>query len=202
MAALTALWLPILLSAAAVWIASALAWMLMPHHKGDFRQLTNEDDVMAAVRKLAIAPGIYFFPHMKDCNKAKMDPVAKEKYEKGPHGMLQVWPPDMFGKMGRNMALSFVFYIIVGVFVAYLATLAIPVDAPADGALAGLLGRPDFMTVFRFTGTAAVMAYCMAQIPHQIWFGTPLRNIMSALVDGVAYGLITGAIFGWLWPNG
>jgi hypothetical protein len=136
---------------------------------------------------------------MKDCNKAKMDPVAKEKFEKGPHGMLQVWPPTMFSSMGRNMALSFVFYLIVGACVAYLATLGISAGTPADRALAGADG-PGFMGVFRFTGTAAIMAYCFAQIPHQIWFGTPLRNIMTALVDGIVYGLITGAIFAWLWP--
>jgi hypothetical protein len=193
------LWLPIVLSAAAVWIASALAWMLLPHHKGDFRKLENEDDVMATVRRLAIAPGLYFFPHMSECNKAKMDPATKEKFEKGPHGMLQVWPPEAFGKMGRNMLLSFIVYLIVGVFVAYLGTLAGLGGATAEGLIAGTT-EPDFMAVFRFTGTAAIMAYTLANIPHQIWFGTPGRNILAALVDGIAYALITGAIFGWLWP--
>src|SRR5215475_6994368 len=96
------LWLPILVSAVAVWIASALAWMALPHHKGDFRQLPNEDEVMAAVRNLSIAPGVYFFPHMKDCSKMKTDPAAKEKFEKGPHGMITIWRPEMFGKMGRS----------------------------------------------------------------------------------------------------
>jgi hypothetical protein len=185
---LTDLWLPIVLSAAAVWIASALAWMIMPHHKGDFRQLSNEDDVMAAVKKFNIPPGLYFFPHMKDCGKMKNDPVAKARFEQGPHGMLQVWPPDAFGKMGRNMVLSFIFYIIVGVFVAYLATLALPQGA-------------DFTKVFQVTGTAAIMAYCFASIPHAIWFGTPIRNIITALVDGIVFGLLTGAVFGWLWPS-
>jgi hypothetical protein len=201
---LASLWLPIVLAAAAVWVASAVAWMALPHHKGDFRQLPNEDGVMAAVRSLAVAPGLYFFPHMKECNKAKMDPVAKEKFERGPHGLLQVWPPEAFGKMGRNLVLSFLFYVLVGVFVAYLATLGLhapPPEAAAGAALGALPSGHDFNSVFRFTGTAAVMAYCLAQIPHQIWFGTPLRNILSALADGIAYGLITGAIFGWLWPE-
>jgi hypothetical protein len=203
MVSLIDLWLPILVSAAAVWVAAAVAWMALPHHKGDFRQLPNEDGVMEAIRRLGIAPGMYFFPHMKDCNKAKMDPAAKQKFEKGPHGMLQVWPPEAFGKMGRNMLLSFILYVIVGVFIAYLATLALPgaTDA-AVGAASGILAtRPDFLTIFRFTGAAGVMAYTLAQIPHQIWFGTPTRNILSSLADGIVFGLITGAIFGWLWPS-
>lgn len=188
MVALTELWLPILLSGVAVWFAAALAWMALPHHKGDFKQLPNEDSVMGAIRNLSIAPGMYFFPHMRDCNKAKMDPVAKAKFEQGPHGMLQIWPPDAFGKMGRNMILSFIFYIIVGVFIAYLASMA--------------MGRnTEPMQVFRFVGTAGVMAYTLAGIPNQIWFGTPTRNIIACLIDGIAFGLITGGIFAWLWPS-
>lgn len=192
------LWLPILVSAVAVWVASALAWMLLPHHRGDFRQLPNEDGVMDAVRRLSIPPGLYFFPHMKECNKAKMDPVAKEKFERGPHGLLQVWSPDAFGKMGRNMLLSFVHYVIVGVFIAYLAMQALPRGTDVAGIIST---RPDFLAIFRFTGTAGIMAYTLAQIPKDIWFGTPTRNILSCLVDGIAFGLITGAIFGWLWPS-
>lgn len=33
---LLSLWLPILLSAAVVWIVSAIVWMALPHHKQDF----------------------------------------------------------------------------------------------------------------------------------------------------------------------
>jgi hypothetical protein len=185
------LWLPILVSAVAVWFAAALAWTILPHHKGDFKPLPNEDAAMSAVRNLAIPPGVYFFPHMKDCNKAKMDPVAREKFEKGPHGLLQVWPPDRFGKMGRNMILLFIFYIVVGVFIAYLATLA----------SGGLPRGSEFMQVFQFTGTAGIMAYCFGSIPIDICFGKPLRSILACLADGVAYGLITGAIFGAMWPG-
>lgn len=200
MVALTDLWLPIVLSAVAVFVTSALAWMALPHHKGDFKQLPNEDDVMSAVRDLNIAPGLYFFPHMQDCSKAKVDPVAKEKFEKGPHGLLHVWPADAFGKMGRNMLFSFIFYVIVGVFIAYLAMLAIPAEATGDRLLAGAAG-PAFMEVFRFTATAAFMAYAFAIIPQAIWFGTPLRNTVACIFDGIVYAAMTGLLFAWLWPG-
>lgn len=187
------LWLPILISAVAVWIASAIAWMAMPHHKGDFKQLPDEDAAMSAVRNLAIAPGVYFFPHMKDCNKAKMDPVAKEKFEKGPHGLLQVWPPGVLSsaRMGRNMVLILILYIVVGVFIAYLA-----------GLVGGLPRGSEFMKVFPVTGTAGVMAYCFGGLPQDICFNKPMRTVLANLADGVAYGLITGAIFAAMWPGG
>jgi hypothetical protein len=181
--------MPILISAVLVWIASALAWMIMPHHRGDFKPLPNEDAAMSAVRNLAIPPGVYFFPHMKDCKAMKTDPVAKEKFEKGPHGLVQIWPPEAFGNMGRNMLLSFIFYVVVGVFVAYLGTHT-------------LAAGSAYLKVFQVTGTAAIMAYCFASIPHGIWFGTPLRNMLAALADGIVYGLLTAGTFSWLWPDG
>ena len=46
MAFLTALWLPIVLSSIALFIASAVAWMFMPHHKGDFDKLEIEEQIM------------------------------------------------------------------------------------------------------------------------------------------------------------
>jgi hypothetical protein len=37
-------------------------------------------------------------------------------------------------------------------------------------------------------------------MPNNIWFGTPKRAILMDVLDGVVYGLITGAVFGALWP--
>ena len=55
MVTIGALWLPILLSAIAVWVASAIIWMAMPHHKSDFRKLPDED---AALRALTSQPSL------------------------------------------------------------------------------------------------------------------------------------------------
>jgi hypothetical protein len=56
------------------------------------------------------------------------------------------------------------------------------------------------MMVFRIAGTTAMMSYILAVVPDSIWFGRPWRNLWLQVVDGVVYGLVTGAIFGWLWP--
>lgn len=180
------LWLPIVVSAAAVWMASAMAWMLLPHHRGDFKGLPNEDALMNALRAQNVAPGMYGFPDMQDCSKMK-DPAFKAKLEAGPAGFLNVMPPGAFTKMGAKMFATFIIYLIVSLFIAYLGSITI--DAGAD-----------FRRVFRVLGVAGVMAYCFAGIPNAIWFNTPARTMAANLVDGIAYGLITAAIFAWLWP--
>ena len=63
MDALFDLWLPILLSAVFVFLASSIIHMLLPIHKGDYKPLPGEADVMAAMRGQQLQPGDYMFPH-------------------------------------------------------------------------------------------------------------------------------------------
>ncbi len=179
------LWLPILVSAVAAFFASFLAWTVLPHHKSDFKKLPNESAFQDMIRNSNLSAGVHFFPY---CDPKEMkDPEAKKRMETPPFGLLQIWN----GKpnMGKNMALSFTFNIVVGVFVAYIASLS--TLAPGAG----------FMPVFQVTGTAAVMAYALGFIPHHIWFGKPMSMTIKDIIDGVAYGLITGAIFAAMWPG-
>ncbi len=66
--------------------------------------------------------------------------------------------------------------------------------------LAGMVLPPgeDHMRVFRFVGTAGILTYGTANILNGIWFG---RKMVADIIDGIAYGLITGAIFALLWPG-
>ncbi len=52
MVTITSLWLPILVSAAFVWIASAIVWMVLPHHKSDFGRVTDEEAARNVLRDL------------------------------------------------------------------------------------------------------------------------------------------------------
>ena len=179
------LWLPIVLSAAAVWIAAAVAWMAMPHHKGEFKKLPNEDAMIAAVKSQNLSPGIYGFPDCQDHSKMK-DPEFIKKVTDGPVGVVHVWPPGM--KMGGKMIGSFVFYVVVSVLVALLATIT-------------LHRGEDWHSVFHVTALAAIMSYCLASIPQGIWFNVPIRNMITTLIDGLVFGLITAAIFALMWPG-
>src|SRR3954467_11966739 len=162
------LWLPIVLSAAAVWIASAVPWMAMPHPKSDFKRLPDEGAFTDSVRRLGIAPGNYAFPY---CGTAadRKDPEMQRKWKEGPVGMLNVW-----GKvsMGRNMALTFIVYLAVSFLIAYLAS-AIPLH-PGD----------SFKHVFQVLGTAGVLAYVFGGMSNAIWFGAYPRTILMNLIDG------------------
>lgn len=181
---LVSLWLPILVSAAAVWIAAAAAWMALPHHRGDYTRLPNEDAFMGQVRSASIPPGNYTFPHFAS-HKESTTPEGKAKWKEGPMGVLTVMP---LPNMGRNMIMSFLVYLAVSIGVAYLGSVALPRGA-------------DFWRVMQVLGTAGILAYCFAFWPNGIWFGTKIRAMVMCTVDGVVFGLITGAIFAAMWPG-
>jgi hypothetical protein len=185
---LAALWLPIVLSAAGVWIASAMGWMLIGHHNKDWSVLPNEDAFTAALRSLNVPVGNYGFPRQEDCKKAMKDPEFQAKWKAGPVGMLQVWRAD--GGMAKPMVLTLLVYVVIGVFIAYLGWAALPHSGV------------EFMKAFQVLGTAGVLAYAFAHIPGNIWFQAYPRATVMCVIDGVVYGLITGAIFAAMWPKG
>lgn len=68
MTELASLWLPILLSALFVFVASSVIHMVLPIHRGDYRKLPQEDRVLDGLRDV-VPPGQYMFPcpdSMKD----------------------------------------------------------------------------------------------------------------------------------------
>src|SRR5229473_569853 len=50
MVSLSALWLPIVLSAVIVFVASSIMYMLLPYHRSDYRKLPEEDKLLAVFR--------------------------------------------------------------------------------------------------------------------------------------------------------
>lgn len=178
------LWLPILLSAAAVWVASAVVWMALPHHKGDWKAMPDEGKFFSALESLNLPPGNYGFPDCKSKEK-RNSPEVKARWEAGQVGLLSVW-----GKvsMARNMVVTFIVYLAISLFVAYIAQLAVK---PGAG----------FKEVFQVAGAAGVLGYAFGHIPGSVWFGAYPRAILMCVIDGIAYGLITGAIFAAMWPG-
>jgi hypothetical protein len=176
------LWLPIIVSGVALFFASWAAWMLLPHHKSEWRGLPNEDAFLNSLRGGGVPSGQYMFPYACKPEDWKREEF-QNRVKSGPNGTLTIWkkPPNM----GINMACTLAFFTIANFVIAYLAGIAVD---PGE----------SFMQVFRFVGTAGILTYGTANILNGIWFG---RKMVADIVDGVVYGLITGAIFALLWPG-
>jgi hypothetical protein len=182
------LWLPILLSAAAVWIVSMIVGMAMPHHKQDWIALPNppgEDGLMDYLRKCGIKPGNYLFPDFRTRTAMETENVKKALNE-GPVGHLSLWKTPL--TMGDKMVGTLIVYLVATTLIAYLTRIALP-------------GPAEFAKVFQVAATAGILAYCFSFIPNALWWGSYKRTIATNIIDGIVYGAITGAIFAWRWPQ-
>ena len=112
MVPVTDLWLPVLLSAVAVFVASSIIHLVIGYHRSDVAGLPKEDAVGDAMR--GAAPGDYYLPY---ATPAEMkDGSWVEKCKKGPVAFVTVMP-DGPPNMGKNMGLWFLYCVVAGLLV-------------------------------------------------------------------------------------
>jgi hypothetical protein len=155
--------------------------MILQLHGKDWVKIEKEDDFLAAVRNCGIPLGSYMFPGCRTPEEMKSEEFQR-KMQAGPCGVVTVFPRV---NMGKKLALTFLYFLVVNFCLAYLATLAIKPGA-------------EFMPVFRFVSTAALVAYLAAIVPHAIWFHA---RIVGHVIDSIAFAAIVGAIFAAMWPG-
>ena len=188
MVPLTSLVLPVLISAAVVFIASSIIHMVLGYHRSDVRKLPEqqEDGMLEALRRLNLTPGEYAVPHPGSPDRMK-DPAFLAKAKKGPLVFMTV-APGAVPSLGGNLLQWFGLVVVVNVFAAYIAS-----RAAAPGA--------DYLTVFRFVGTTAFMGYSLAALNESIWYMRSWVRTFKSVFDGLVYALLTAGVFGWLWPR-
>ena len=183
---LTALWLPILVSAVIVFFASFIIHMVLAYHKSDYRKLPDEDRVTDALRSAGVTRGpAYFFPYFS-FKEMKSAPVI-EKLKRGPVGLLTVLPSGP-PAMGKNLVQWFLYCVVISIFAAYLCSRTL-----ARGSA--------FVQVFGIVGIAALLGYGAAHAQESIWNGRSWVVTLKHLFDSVIYAMLTAATFGWLWPK-
>lgn len=185
MVSLSALWLPIVLSAVIVFVASSIMHMVLPYHRSDYQKLPDEDKVLDALRAAGPKRGLYVFPFTT--HKDMKSPAVIEKYKQGPVGMLTVFPsgPPV---MPKFLGQWFAYCLLIGLFVAVLAEHTV-----VPGAL--------YRRVFHVVGASAFLAYGLGNISNSIWKGQTWSMTIKEAIDGLVYALLTAGTFGWLWPR-
>ena len=85
------------------------------------------------------------------------------------------------------MAIYFLFCLVISILAGYLGSISLQVGA-------------DYLAVFQVVGTAAILGYAGNRVSEAVWFGRSWSSVCKEIVDGIVYGLLTGGVFGWLWP--
>lgn len=183
---IVSLWLPIVLAAVLVFVASSIIHMFLGYHRTDFRRLPAEDEVQSALARFEIPPGDYVMPHAESSEEMKT-PEYKAKVERGPVAFITVIDGRTFFSMGPQFVQWFAYLLLVGAVTAFVAGRTLPVGA-------------DYQSVFHLTGTVAFACYAMALPQRAIWYKMSWSSTLKSMFDGLIYGLLTAGTFGWLWP--
>lgn len=180
------LWLPVVVSAVAVWLVSAILHMVLKYHRSDYKQLSDEAAVAQAVRTVGPSPGVYALPYCVDPAQMK-DPAMQKRYADGPVALLTVMrngPPAM----GKYLGLWLLFCFLASFVAAYVARHTLSPGASG-------------LEVLRITGMVAFVAYGFGFFQDSIWKAIPWSNSVRGMVDAAIYALVTGLVFRFLWPE-
>ena len=180
------LWLPILLSAVGVFVASSIIHMASPWHRDDYPRMANEDAVMDAMRPLAIPPGDYFFPRPGSMAEMKSEAYLA-RVAKGPVVLMTVMPNGIM-PMGKTFVQWFAYLLVVSFIAAAVVGVVVP-----RGAAGGV--------VFHEIALVSFAGYALALWQLSIWYRRSWSITMKSTVDAVIYAAITGAVFMWCWPR-
>ena len=185
MVSVASLWLPILASAALVFVVSSVIHMVLTYHKADMGPLPDEGAVAEALRPLDIPPGDYVIPYAAD-SKTLGSAAYIEKMNSGPVAFLTVLPNQPLG-IGRSLSLWFGYCVVVGMFAGYVAGLALGPGA-------------QYGAVFRIVSVVAFAGHSLAILHSSIWWYRSWSYTLKTMFDGLIFALLTGGTFGWLWP--
>ena len=109
------------------------------------------------------------------------------RMNEGPVMIMTVMPNGQFA-MGRNLAMWFVYCVVVGTFAAYAAGRSL---APGVA----------YMRVFEMVTVVAFVGYALALWQTTIWYHRAASTTFKLTIDGLIYALLTAGVFGWLWPR-
>ena len=186
MVPLAQLWVPILLSAVILFVASFILHTALPWHSDDYHRVPDEERLRAALKPLAIPPGDYVVP--RPGNRGEMrSPEFIARVNEGPNMLLTVLPNGPW-TMGRNLSLWFAYLLVVVMFAAYVASRVLPPGT-------------DYLMVFRVIGTTAFLGFAVGLWQMSIWYRRAWSTTIKATIDGLIYGLLAAGVFGWLWPS-
>jgi hypothetical protein len=176
--------LPIIATAAAIFIASSLIHMVFKWHNAEYRALPNEDEVRKVINSANLTPGLYATPHCTDMKEMGSE-AMQQKFKEGPVFTITMRKAGA-PAMGKHLLDWFLFSLFIAAFGAWVASFSYGTTGNAH-----LVGH--------FVGLFSFIAYGCGSVQESIWMGRPWSATLKNLLDAFIYGVISALVFWWLW---
>lgn len=172
---------------AVLFVWGALAWTVLPLHTPTIKDIPNEDELRAVVRKNVTQPGFYTLPgwgHTEGASKEQQkaaEEAAMQKYREGPRGVMVLLPTGGDPMMAMTFVKGFALNVVASFVAAWLLS-------KAAGSLKSYGARVQFVTVTGlFAGIAVHMMYWN-------WMDFPTNYTVACLADITIGWLLVGLV--------
>jgi hypothetical protein len=186
MTPIMSLLLPIVVAAVAVFILSMIVHLAMPWHKSDYANVPNHDAAVAAIQSLNLAPDDYAVPNPQLPGGGK-NPDFIAEFERGPTFHMTVIPSGGM-PMGKYLGSWFGFMLLISAIAGWVTGSIVP---PGGNRRA----------VFHYSAIITACSYGFGGWTLSIWYFRKWSTAFKGTFDAILYGLATGAVFMWLWPQ-
>ncbi len=191
----TQLILPSVCAGGAVFIVSALIWMLVGWHNQDIKILPDEDGFVEALGQHTLKPGFYMWPNCAD--RAEHGGEAfKAKWKAGPWGTINIL------KGQPNFRRNLIGTLIVHLLVAFGVAMSIGLVLGGAQSGGGVLMACSLCQVFIPAFILGVAVYCLGGLGNDLFLGKQARFIGTSMLDGLIYAGVQAWVLWWLWPVG
>ena len=162
-----------------------VAWMVLPHHKKDFRGVSDAESMEKALSSMPPVDAFYSLPFAGDYEKGPGDPALLERMKQGPNAMLVVLPnapPAGPGTFVRGLLINFGEVFACAVLLGLLGTTI-------DGL---------FQTVAFCVGLGVFTS--LSYVTMSNWMFVPRRYALMSIVDGAVAFAVAGVLLHFLGP--
>jgi hypothetical protein len=171
-----------------MFIWGAIAWMVLPLHTPTIKEVPNEDELRAILKKNVTEPGFYVVPGWghEGMTKEQHDAMMKvweQKHREGPRMVGVLLPQGGDPMMAQYYVRGFALDLLAAFVAAWLLS-------KAAAGLASYGARVQFVTV---TGLFAGIA---VHLPYWNWLEFPTDYTIACMADVTIGWLLAGLAIG------
>ncbi|NNG27251.1 MAG: hypothetical protein HKM87_06970 [Ignavibacteriaceae bacterium] len=175
---------PSLLAAAAVFIWTAISWMLLGWHEVDMKGITSTE-LAKQIQTELTEPGIYIYPGYSETGEALEMEEWNELRKAGPMIHFMVYDPEgAEWNMGESMIKSFIINFISAFIAAVLLMMT-------------LAQNPSFMRRVIFVMLLGLFAGFVVHFMNWNWWNMATGFTIVNVIDVCVTWFIGGLILAW-----
>jgi len=176
----TQLILPAVCAGGAVFIVSAIIWMLVGWHNKDIQPLPDEDGFVKSLGEHGLKPGLYMWPNCADRSEHGGE-AFKAKWKAGPWGTINI----LGGQ--PNFLRNLIGTLMINLVVAYAVAVSIGLVLGGVELASGVLVTCSMCQIFVLALLLGAAVYCLGGLGNDLFLGKQGRFIGTSILDGLIF---------------